>query len=29
MAAQNLVNGLGGRRLVHCAKPEVYDRLGI
>ena len=29
MAAQNLVNGLCGQRLVHCANPEVYDRLGI
>ena len=29
MAAQNLVNGLGGQRLVHCANPEVYDRLGV
>ena len=29
MAAQNLVNGLHGQRLVHCANPELYDRLGI
>ena len=29
MAAQNLVNGLNGRRLVHCANPELYDRLGM
>lgn len=29
MAAQNLVNGLNGQRLVHCANPEVYDRLEI
>lgn len=29
MAAQNLVNGLSGQRLVHCANPELYDRLGI
>ena len=29
MAAQNLVNGLNGQRLVHCANPELYQRLGI
>ena len=29
MAARNLVNGLTGQRLVHCANPEIYDRLGI
>ena len=29
MAAQNLVNGLTGKRLVHCANPELYERLGI
>ena len=29
MAAENLVNGLKGQRLVHCANPELYDRLGI
>ena len=29
MAAQNLVNGLKGQRLVHCANPEVYQSLGI
>ena len=29
MAAQNLVNGLSGQRLVHCANPELYERLGI
>ena len=29
MAAQNLVNGLSGQRLVHCANPELYERLGM
>ena len=29
MAAENLVNGLNGNRLVHCANPELYERLGI
>ena len=29
MAASNLVNGLSGQRLVHCANPELYDRLGL
>ena len=29
MAARNLVNGLDGQRLVHCANPELYERLGI
>ena len=29
MAAQNLINGLNGQRLVHCANPELYERLGI
>ena len=29
MAARNLVNGLNGQRLVHCANPELYERLGI
>ena len=29
MAAQNLVNGLNGQRLVHCANPELYERLGL
>ncbi|CAI8030067.1 Glyoxylate reductase [Geodia barretti] len=26
MAAQNLINGLNGQRLVHCANPELYER---
>ena len=29
MAAENLINGLNGHRLVHCANPELYERLGI
>ena len=29
MAARNLVNGLNGQRLVHCANPELYERLGL
>ena len=29
MAAQNLINGLSGQRLVHCANPELYERLGM
>ena len=29
MAARNLINGLQGQRLVHCANPELYERLGI
>jgi hypothetical protein len=29
MAARNLVNGLTGQRLVHCANPEIYNRVGI
>ena len=29
MAAQNLLNGLNGQRLVHCANSELYERLGI
>ncbi len=29
MAAQNLINGLNGQRLVHCANPELYERMGI
>ena len=29
MAAQNLINGLKSQRLVHCANPELYQRLGI
>ena len=29
MAAQNLINGLNGQRLPHCANPELYEPLGI
>lgn len=29
MAAQNLIHGLNGQRLVHCANPELYERLGL
>ncbi len=29
MAARNLINGLNGQRLVHCANPELYERLGM
>ena len=29
MAAENLIKGLNGQRLVHCANPELYVRLGI
>ncbi len=29
MAARNLVNGLKGQRLVHCANPELYERLDM
>ena len=29
MAAENLIKGLNGQRLVHCANPELYERLGI
>ncbi len=29
MAAQNLVNGLNGQRLVHCVNPELYEQLGL